>query len=124
MPQNPLAATIATNPSNQQAPAKLNSVGELLVNSLPALTLLDITAATVVKASPGRVGTCSVIVGGTGAGSINDCLTTAQVNVTNQIAVIPALATSQIGVFKVDMNGLTGIVVAPGTGQTVAISYE
>jgi hypothetical protein len=124
MPQNPLAATVATNPAGQQAPAKLNTAGELLVSALPALTLLDITAATVVKAGAGRAGTLSVVVGGTGAGGIYDSLTTASLTAANQLAVIPTLTTAQISTLKVDMPFTNGLVVSPGTGQTVAVSYE
>lgn len=124
MPQNPLAATIATTPAGAQAPCKLNAAGELVVDGLPALTILDLTATTLVKAGAGRIGTLSVIVGGTGAGGVYDSLTTAGISAANQLAVIPALTTSQIGALKLDMNVANGLVIAPGTGQTVAASYE
>ena len=124
MPQNPLAATIATNPAGAQAPAKINLLGELQVVSAPALSALGLAAAAVVKAGPGRVGTAAVTVAGSAAGGLYDCLTTAQINVTNQICVLPNLATSQIGVLKVDFPFTTGLVAAPGTGQTVSVNYE
>lgn len=124
MPQNPIGATVATNPSGQQTPLKANSVGELLVSSLPPLTILDLTATTLVKTGAGRVGTASVLVGGTGAGGIYDALTTATISVTNQLAVLPALTTNQISSIKIDMPFTNGLVIAPGTGQTIAASYE
>lgn len=124
MPQNPLAVTAAVNPAGQQAPQKLDPYNNLRSTPLPALTLLDITAATVVKAAPGRVGKVHVVVPGSANGSVNDCLTTAQVNVTNQICAIPAFSTAQIVPIAVDFYTAVGIVVTPGTGQTLAVSYE
>ncbi len=124
MAQNPLAATVTVNPAGQQTPQHADAFGNVRVDQLPALTVLDITAATVVKAGAGRIGTVNMIVPGSANGTVNDCLTTAQINVTNQIAVLTAFATAQIQPIKVDMMFTTGLVVAPGTGQTVAVSYE
>jgi hypothetical protein len=81
-------------------------------------TSLNITAATVIKASPGRLVRISVIVAGA-AGTANDCTTTGAAAAANEVAVIPAA----IGPVLLDWPCLTGIVVAPGAGQTVAVSY-
>jgi hypothetical protein len=124
MSQNPLAATVAVNPAGQQAPAKLDAFGNVRIDSAPALTALGITAATVVKPASGRVGTVSVIVPGSTNGGIYDALTTAQAAASNQIAVAPAFATAQIAPLTVNMVTQNGIVAIPGTGQTLAISYE
>ena len=83
-------------------------------------TALGITAATVVKAAPGVVVTVSVIVAGSAAGAIYDATSTSGNSATNQVA--PILATA--GTYAVKMPCTTGIVVIPGTGQTVAISYD
>lgn len=40
-------------------------------------------------------------------------------NVANQIFVIPNI----VGVNLIDWPCLAGIVVTPGTGQTIAVSY-
>jgi len=83
-------------------------------------TVLNITSATVVKAVAGRIVKVSVIVAGSAAGSVNDVATTGAVAAANEIAVIP----NTVGVFDVDMPTSNGIVVTPGTGQTVAVSYN
>lgn len=120
MPQNPLAATIATNPSGQQAPLKSDAYGNLLTSTGGTLNTYDITAATVVKATPGRIAKISIVVAGSAPGTVNDCATTGAVAVTNEIAALPNTA----GITNFDWPCTTGIVVTPGTGQTVAISYE
>lgn len=81
-------------------------------------TSLNITAATVIKASPGRLVRINVLVAGA-AGAANDCTTTGAATAANQITVIPAAA----GPLLLDWPCLTGIVVVPGAGQTIALSY-
>ena len=83
-------------------------------------TALGITAATVVKAAPGVVVTVNVIVAGSAAGAIYDATSTSGNSSSNQVAVIESAA----GTYAVNMPCANGIVVAPGTGQTVAISYD
>ena len=82
-------------------------------------TVLDITASTVVKASAGAIINVSVLVVGTSTGTVNDVATTAGAAVANQVAVIP----EAVGTYAIGMPCATGIVVVPGTGQTLAVSY-
>ena len=81
-------------------------------------TSLNLTSATVIKASPGRLVRINVIVAGA-AGTANDCTTTGAAASANEIAVIPAA----VGPILLDWPCLAGIVVAPGAGQTIAVSY-
>lgn len=80
---------------------------------------LDITIATVVKNAPGRIAKVSVLVAGSGTGSINDTTNTGSVSTANEVYVIP---TTQ-GIFTLDWPCLAGICVTPGSGQTVSVSY-
>lgn len=82
---------------------------------------LDITAATVIKATPGTVFTVSVLVAGSTAGAVYDAIATTGNTVADQIAAIPDT------VSVVNLNSfpcLNGIVVAPGTGQTLAVAWS
>jgi len=81
---------------------------------------LDITAATVVKATPGTVFRVSVTVAGSAAGSVYDAATTAGDTAANLVASIPA----SVGVTDLTWPCATGILVVPGTGQTVSVSYS
>lgn len=83
-------------------------------------TALDLSAATVVKAAPGVVVTVNVVVAGSAAGAVYDGTSTTGNSASNQVAAIPAT----IGSYAVHTPCATGIVVAPGTGQTVAVSYD
>ncbi len=79
----------------------------------------DITGAALVKATPGIVGSISVLVAGSGTGTVNDCATTGAAAATNEIFVIP----ETVGVYTLNWPCATGIVIVPGTGQTIAVSY-
>lgn len=82
-------------------------------------TRSNISAAAVVKASAGRIAKVSVVVAGSAAGSVNNVATIGGVAAANLVAVIP----NTVGVYDIDMPCSAGIVVTPGTGQTVAVSY-
>lgn len=86
---------------------------------------LNIAAAKVVKQAPGELYFVSVIVAGSAAGSVNDCKTTGAAGPSNQVAVIP----NTVGVYVIGATDggwpmLQGIVVVPGTGQTVSVAHS
>lgn len=83
-------------------------------------TTLDVTAATVIKASPGRVFTVSVLVAGA-AGAIYDSISTTGNTAANQIGAIPAVAG------PLNFNAfpcVNGIVVVPGAAQVLSIAWS
>lgn len=77
-----------------------------------------ITTATLVKSGAGRLATVVVIDAGSAVGAIYDA--NAASSTTGQIYAIP----ETVGVFVVNVPVSTGIVVAPGSGQKVTISYS
>ena len=83
-----------------------------------ATEITEIAAAALVKIGEGRIARVSVIVGGSAVGYIHDAiLSTAS---GPRVYTIP----NTVGVYEVNMPVSSGIVVAPGTGQTVSISYS
>lgn len=119
MPQGPLSSAVALNPGKATVLMQVDEQGALLTNSGGTKTVLNITAATVIKATPGRIARVSVIVAGSTNGSIYDHATTSGVAAANQVGVIP----EAIGSYDISLPCLVGIVVTPGTGQTIAVSY-
>jgi hypothetical protein len=85
-------------------------------------TTLDITTATVIKSSAGRVFQISVMgTAGSAVGAIYDATSTSGNTVANQIAVIP----EAIGTYPFyAVPTATGIVVVPPTGSTVSVSWS
>jgi hypothetical protein len=80
----------------------------------------NISAPTIVKASAGRICQVSVIVAGSAAGKIYDA--TSLTDTTKPLYVIPNSVGDQP--FTVNMPASFGIVVAPGSGQTLSLSYS
>ena len=77
-----------------------------------------LTATTVVKSSSGRLARISVIVAGSANGMAYDATSTSVT--TAPICVIP----DSIGITVVNMPFQNGLVVAPGSGQTVSVSFS
>lgn len=125
MPQNPLAATVAVK-NGAQNPMNLDANGNLkvaVVSNTPSVTgsvQYNITAATAVKAAAGTVLTVNVVVAGSAAGAVHDVATTGAVAAANQIAALPA----SIGTYTLNWPCAAGIVLVPGTGQTLSVSFE
>jgi hypothetical protein len=99
------------NPYNSQASVLTTTGGQLPV--------YDITTATLIKGAPGRIFRVNVQVAGSTTGTVNDCLTTGAAAIANQVAVIP----ETVGPLVLEWPCATGIVVVPGTGQTLSVSY-
>lgn len=96
----------------------LNGLGQTYLSVVGAQLTGSISAATLVKSGGGRIARISVTVAGSSEGSIYDA---ANANATSvKIASIP----NTVGVTEINLPVNSGIVVAPGTGQTVVVSYS
>ena len=96
----------------------LGPVGTKSALNISAATVLDDT--TVSSYAARRVSHVHVLTAGSTAGSVNDCLTVAAAAAANQVFVIP----NTVGAYLVDFPMLQGIVIVPGTGQVVSVSYD
>lgn len=82
--------------------------------------VLNITAAAVIKAKPGTIFNVSVTTAGTTTGKVNDTTTTGGVAAANLVASIP----NTVGVYPMNFPCSSGIVITPGTGQVISVSYS
>lgn len=96
----------------------ISNVSQTYLNVQGAQNSGSLTSATLVKLGASRVATVSVTVAGSATGRIYD--TNAASSTTNPIYVIP----NTVGVTFVNMPVGIGLVVAPGTGQSVTVSYS
>lgn len=95
--------------------------GRLAANNITAATVIAIVLPdTIVAPQPLRVTRIQVIVAGSAAGAVYDSKATTGNTAANQVFVIP----NTVGSYLIDHPCSIGIVVAPGTGQTVAVVYE
>lgn len=84
-------------------------------------TLLNVTTATVAKASAGVVYSVSVNTAGSAAGGIYDANTTGGNVAANLIAVIPSTVTT--APLAINFRVLNGLLIVPPTGGTVSVSF-
>ena len=103
-----------------RARAALNAIGAESTRGGGVSSTYNLSASTVVKATPGRAIRVSVITAGSTAGTLNDCTTTGAAAASNQIASIP----NAVGVIYLDWPTTAGLVYVPGTGQVVAINWD
>jgi hypothetical protein len=128
MPQGPIASVVAKSLTNVQVPLLVDKQGALQASGGGLSSSLNITAAKVVKATPGRIARVVVSAPGTtsGALTLNDCATTGAAAAANQILSIPFGSMTSGQVINLDFPCAVGIVVSavPGAGSPIyAISY-
>lgn len=104
--------------SAQNVVSAINGLAQAYLNIQGAQNRADIVAATLLRAAPGRLARVSVTVAGSAVGAIYD--TNLLTNLINKVYVIPMT----VGVIEVNLPMNFGIVVAPGSGQTVVVSYS
>ena len=121
MPQGPIAASVALNPSNYYAPTRVDAFGDQYVATGKTPTY-NVSAITVIKATPGRLVKIIVNVASSTAIKAYDVATTGGAAAANTIYTGPT--TSVAGtVISLDWPCSTGIVVDPGTGGTVSVAF-
>lgn len=96
----------------------LNNAAQSYLNVQGVRNSGSLSAATLVQSGAGRVCVVSVTTAGSATGKIYDA--TAATATTNPVYVIPTTA----GVTVVNIPITNGLVVAPGTGQVVMVSYS
>jgi hypothetical protein len=96
----------------------LNQLGQTYLQVEGSKQTSGITAATLVQSGQGRLARVIVTVSGSADGAIYDASSASAT--TNKVYLIP----KDHGVYVVNVPINNGIVVVPGTGQTVAVSYS
>lgn len=96
----------------------VNQLGLTYLKVQGATRSITMTSSTLVVSGQGRIASVSVIVAGSTACVIYDSNNAA--STTSAIAAV----TNAIGVTVINMPYNNGLVVVPGTGMTVVITYS
>jgi len=99
----------------------LNAAAQAFNNVNGISTKEAIKAPTVLKTTPGRVAAVSIIVAGSSTGMIYD--STNLETLTAPLWVIPEAASTTGEPYVVNLPTDSGIVVIPGTGMSVTVSW-
>jgi hypothetical protein len=103
-------------PNRAYLPLQVDALGNMRMGPPAGSAVVGIASASVVKPAAGVVQRVSVLVPGS-AGAIYDCNNLASTS-GKQVFVVPATA----GVYTLEWPCATGVTVAPGAGQTLAIT--
>jgi len=82
-------------------------------------TSATVTANTLVISGTGRLVNFAVLVAGSAAGGIHNSSSVAGATATNQLVTTPMI----IGVYPVGMIFQNGLVIKPGSGQSINVTY-
>ena len=96
----------------------INNAAQIYLKVQGAQRSATMTSTTLVSGSQGRLASISVVTAGSTSGTIYDSSSIG--NLVNPLAII----TNTLGVRVINMPYDTGLVVVPGTGMSVIISYS
>ena len=130
MAQYPQAVTFGKNPAGAQSQGTTDTLGALRVTKGGNTLRMNLTAAAVIKATPGRIAKIIINAPGTtsGAFTLNDCATVGAAAAANQIWTLPFGGANNLAgaCFELEALCAVGIVLStvPGAGSPmVTISY-
>jgi hypothetical protein len=98
----------------------LNNLSQSTLRGLGTQTSATVTSSTLVVNGPGYLVNYSVLVAGSSAGTINNAVSTATAAAGNALCVVPAT----VGVVKTGQLFTSGLVIVPGTGQSINVTYS
>ena len=98
----------------------LNNNSQTNLNIQGSQAALAISSNTSVKIGNGRIAIVSVTVAGSAPGALYDAASVSLAGTANKMFVIP----NTVGTTVVNLPFLNGLVVEPGSGQTVTVSYS
>jgi hypothetical protein len=98
----------------------INNLSQGTLRGLGTQTSVTVTTATLIYVGAGYLVNFSVVVAGSTAGTISNTGAVATVAAANALCAIPAT----VGVVKTGQIFSTGLVVTPGTGQSVNVTYS
>ena len=98
----------------------INNIFQALAILNPTATSATVTSSTLVIAGRGRLLSFSVVVAGTANGTIYNSGTPTGGSASNALVATP----TTVGVYSANMIFTDGLVISPGTGQSINVTYS
>jgi len=98
----------------------LNNLSQSTLRGLGTQTSATVTVPTLIVTGAGYLVNFSVLVAGSGAGTINNASSTTTAAAANALCAIPAT----VGIVKTGQLFTSGLVIVPGTGQSINVTYS
>ena len=98
----------------------INALNNITLGAAGTVTSVTVTGTTLVFVGAGRLVNFSVVVAGSASGLIHNSATAAGVSSANALCATP----NTIGVYPCNLIFTHGLVIDPGAGQSVNITYS
>ena len=98
----------------------INNIFQALSALNPTVTSATVNSSTLVIAGSGRLISFSVVVAGSANGLIYNAGTPSGGTAANALVATP----TTVGVYAANMVFTNGLVIAPGTGQSINVTYS
>jgi len=98
----------------------INGLTQTLQKGQGTVTSSTVSTDTLVVTGKGYLVNFSVVASGTANGTISNSQTVAGVASTNALCAVP----QTIGVYSANLVFTTGLVIKPGTGQQINVTYS
>jgi hypothetical protein len=98
----------------------LNAINQRLSFIYGTNTSATVTASTLIVSGPGRLVNVAVVVAGSAVGTVYNAASTSAAAAANALVSAPNTA----GVVQVGSVFSNGLVVTPGTGQSLNVTYS
>lgn len=102
----------------------LNNVFNALSILNPTATSATVTAPTLIVAGRGRLLSFSVVIAGSGAGTVHNAGAPPGTPNGNTAANALVATPATVGVYPVNMIFTNGLLIVPGTGQSINVTYS
>lgn len=100
----------------------LNQINAYLGGRLTSATISSTSGTVLIVTGSGRLVNYSITVKGSTAGVIYNAISATNSNASN--ALVATTATQEVGVYSCGLHFSNGLVVTPGTGQSLNITYS
>ena len=97
----------------------INNLGQTTVRGMGTLTSATVTTSTLVFTGPGYLVNFASVVAGTASGLVYDFASITSPLAANALCATP----TTIGVYKAGQTFVNGLVIVPGTGQSINVTY-
>jgi hypothetical protein len=104
----------------KNAVVAVNTLGQATLRGLGTATSTTVTAATLVVTGKGYLVRVAVVVAGSGSGLISNYTAATSVPASTALMATP----TTVGVYRAGQVFTDGLVVTPGTGQSINVTYS
>lgn len=98
----------------------INANNNIFLQSIGTVTSVSVSATTLVFTGSGRIVNMSVITAGSAAGLVHNASSVGGITTANALCVIP----TTVGVHVCNQVFTNGLVIDPGAGQVVNVTYS